>query len=248
METSHATVPDSRAATTGTLTLLAALTLAGGAFGAQSAARDSTPFGSLEPSLAVNPSSMPPSLEAPNNLGVGRKRDAYLPMEAQRLLATTPGLKLVAVDDHPVAFYGTGTALAATPAGAASRWWVENTAAFGVDQLVVHEVRQVDLGYGEFTVFSYEQRLHGIPVENTAVRMLVRNDSRGSLVNLVSAQLAPTDVPERQAVEEESVGQILEQTHEAQALEEWTETRQVYLYDSSDPQFKRPVFCLKTQG
>jgi hypothetical protein len=167
---------------------------------------------------------------------------------ARHLVETTPGLQVLAAGDRAVAFFGKPMARAGDPETSVQLWWAANAAAFGVEGLETRELRRTDLGLGEFSVFAYEQLIDGVPVENSAVRLLVRTDAGGSCVTLATAHLAPAGRPAPARLDRAVARAVARAAPRGQRLEKWTEAREVLLMRSFDPRFAQPVRCFKTQG
>lgn len=95
---------------------------------------------------------------------------------AREVLGHYPGLKAHWIDGRIRAIYGKPMTAGATAQAAIDEFWATYSESFGVPglQLITRSVHES--GAGRFTIGMYQQRMEGLPVENTFGRILVNND------------------------------------------------------------------------
>lgn len=125
-----------------------------------------------------------------------------LPAAARALLLANPDAQAAVMHGRVAAFYGAPLARGATAAEAEQAFWTAHADAFGVANLDLTVTRSHDVGFGKFRVYSYHQRIDGLPVEYATGRVLVRLAADDSIAaaNVVyatgqfnSGELAPLD-------------------------------------------------------
>lgn len=97
------------------------------------------------------------------------------PSVRQMLLSHYPGLQEFDADDRVRAFYGVPMTFGATAQQAIDAFWTSYGDAFGVPGLQL-TANSIHTSNGDkFTVGMYQQKMAGLPVENTVGRILVNN-------------------------------------------------------------------------
>lgn len=102
-----------------------------------------------------------------------------------------PDVSFLELAPGRMAVFGCEMTPAATPSLATQRWWDHYSNVLGNSALELVEQRISEIQGGRFTVFAYTQTLDGIPVEGSVIRVIVRNEPKGSAVVLVSADISP---------------------------------------------------------
>lgn len=100
-------------------------------------------------------------------------------------------MQAAVIDGRVAAFYGAPLATGATAEEAEQAFWAAHTDAFGVSNLDLMVTRSHDIGFGKFTVYAYQQRTGGLPIEYATGRLLVVNGDSDS-VTFASGRFAPT--------------------------------------------------------
>lgn len=116
-----------------------------------------------------------------------------LPRAAQALLFTNHRIQAAVVNGRVAAFYGAPLATGATAAEAEQVFWTAHADAFGVTDLDLLVTRFNQVGLGRFTVYAYQQRIGGLPVEYAPARLVVRNGETPS-VAWASGKFVPPPV------------------------------------------------------
>ncbi len=102
------------------------------------------------------------------------------------LRARFPGVR--ALDPgETVALYGVPMTVAETTEEAATQWLVDHGTALGVRLADLELYYETPAGFGKFVAYAYRQRMHGLPVEESRVRILVRGAAPCQVVYAASA-------------------------------------------------------------
>lgn len=151
------------------------------------------------------------------------------------------------------AVYGVPMAAAGSPEQSAADWLGQYGAALGAGpmgkgggKLELSLRRADDVSYGRFRVFVYDQLMDGVPVENAAVRVLVRRDAverpgpsgdSQDAVVLVTAKLAAADAEAGLAPATVSAAEALataKASPELRSLTQWSEPERVVYFGEGD--------------
>ncbi len=116
--------------------------------------------------------------------------ESRLPRATQGLLDEYPGLRAVHVGSSVHAIYGVPMTSADTPERAAQWWMEDHSPALGIADVDLRLTRSNAVSPTQrFTVFVYHQFIDDLPVELSAVRLLVLNGVPNQVV-YVGARLA----------------------------------------------------------
>ena len=127
---------------------------------------------------------------SPSGLPSKGKADQVAPA-TQRLLNEYPGLQVERSGESVHALYGVPMTTGSTPYEAVDRFLDDHRGALGVANLDLRLQRTHSVGRDEkFTVFAYNQRMAGLPVEGGIARILVLNGDAIDRVVYVGAKLA----------------------------------------------------------
>lgn len=111
-------------------------------------------------------------------------------VSADDMVRQFPGLQTYQWDGKTQMIFGKPMLNAATAEAVASQWISRYATAFGAGALDLELVSQYDIEDGGKTVFTYSQRLDGIPVEFGMVKVITLNTQQGSTVVSASAKVA----------------------------------------------------------
>ncbi|MCH7721585.1 MAG: Ig-like domain-containing protein, partial [Planctomycetes bacterium] len=173
-----------------------------------------------------------------------------LPAATQGLLDEYPGLRAEHVGSSVQAIYGVPMTAADTPDRAA-QWWIEDhSAALGVGDVELRLVRSNAVGTTQrFTVFVYQQFIDDVPVEMSAVRLLVLNGVPNQVV-YVGARLAqrPADGYAADSVDGASALGSVQATPKYAHLGEWSDPELAVYYGEGLGETQRSVRAWKFMG
>lgn len=111
-------------------------------------------------------------------------------VSADDMVRQFPGLQTYQWEGKTQMIYGVPMLMAPTSEAVASQWISRYATAFGAGALDLELVSQYDFEDGAKTVFTYSQRLDGIPVEFGMVKVITLNTAEGSTVVSGSAKIA----------------------------------------------------------
>jgi hypothetical protein len=123
------------------------------------------------------------------DIAPGSAEFEVLPAAAQALLLANSDVQAAVIDGRVAALYGAPLATGATAAEAEQAFWAAHADAFGVSNLDLRVTRSHDVGFGRLTVYAYQQRMDGLPVEFATSRLVV-NHSDGNDVAYVTGRFA----------------------------------------------------------
>lgn len=140
--------------------------------------------------------------------GAGQGGDR-LPNAALELVRKYPGARVETVGGRVSMVYGRAMAQGATALAAADEFVAEDIGVFGVGMPTLEVARVNELMTSASTVVVYSQSVEGLPVERSAVRVVVKAEPGRQTVAMASARLArvseggfrPDAIDGKQAVE-----------------------------------------------
>jgi len=174
-----------------------------------------------------------------------------LPPETAALLAATPGLHADTLPGRVMGLWGVAMNSAKDPATAAQAWLAQNDRALGVGALDLSLMWEDEINFGKFSVFVYEQRMDGLPVEFGRVRVIVLNTAQDSRVVGVSARLAPRpfDGFRPDTLDESAAMGVVRAFDVFKRFENWSKPELVVYFGEGDlPGLIEPVRAWKFTG
>jgi len=152
------------------------------------------------------------------------------------LLAAYPGLMMTEWGGRPIMFYGKPMNRANDALAATEAWLRDHARAYEAGDLSLRYRWANDLSDGKFTVFNYEQRMEGLPVEYGALRVIVLNGTDGHAVVASNARLAQRPAggfPHASVTPKQAVS-AMQKMREYKGLSVWTEPELVVFFGEGD--------------
>ena len=172
-----------------------------------------------------------------------------LPPAALELQNRYAGVQVLTHDSRVTAIYGAPMTTAQTPDQAAAWWLEDHGAAFGVDDLELRLADSHEVSFGRFTVFGYEQRMDGLPVENGIARILVLNGNPNAVV-YAAGKLAqpPAGGFQPDAATAEAALAGVQAMKDYAHLPQWSQPELVIFYDDGEGNIIPAVRAWKFRG
>lgn len=123
-----------------------------------------------------------------------RGADAERTDPTDQLARSYPGISVRREGGDVLAIYGRPMTSGATPAEVAANWLNQYAGVFGVKNPDLRLVRAMKMGFGNATVFFYEQFIHGVRVDNARARVTVSHGDPSRLRNTTVPHVRTSNV------------------------------------------------------
>lgn len=175
--------------------------------------------------------------------------DAERTDASDQLVRSYPGINVRREGGDVLAVYGRPMTSGATPDEAAAHWLNEHAGVFGVENLDLRLVRAMEMGYGNATVFFYEQFIDGVRVDNARARVTVSHGDPSRVV-YASARLAHPPITGFRVTQTTGDGALQRVKHDPafSYLTRWTEPELVVYYTDGRQKLAESQKAWKFQG